>query len=237
MSRRSSTELKAKLRAIEMYQQGTETIAKIAEETKVHPKTVRQWVKRFERGGREGIADHERNQAYTKESKIGAVEAYLRGEGSQAEICESREIRSRAQLQAWIKQYNGHEEIRDYDPKGDVYMTKGRATTIEERIEIVNWCMTHEKSYKLAAERYKVSYGQVYAWVGKYLQRGEAGLADSRGHRKPEATLTPEEKLAREIKRLKAENEQLKLEIELRKKVKEIERRLYSERYGRKRNT
>lgn len=116
-------------------------------------------------------------------------------------------------------------------------MTKGRATTIEERIEIVDWCMTHEKSYKLAAERYKVSYGQVYAWVAKYLQKGEAGLSDKRGQRKPEAALTPEEFQARELKRLKAENEYLKMENEVLKKVKEIERRLYSEKYGKKRNT
>lgn len=115
-------------------------------------------------------------------------------------------------------------------------MTKGRGTTKEERIEIVKWCLGHEKSYKLAAEKYGVSYGQIYAWVSKYLAKGESGLTDSRGHRKPEAELSPEEKQIRELKRLQAENEALRMENEVLKKVEEIERRLYSERYGRKRN-
>lgn len=215
-----------------MYQQGTETIASLAAEIKVNPDTVKHWVKHFERGGLDRIVEHERNRSYTKEFKLEAVQAYLRGEGSIKEISYQRGILSTTQLKNWIKKYNGHEKIRDYDPKGDVYMTKGRATTIDERKEIVNWCMTHEKSYKLTAERYKVSYGQVYAWVAKYLQKGESGLNDMRGHRKPEESLTPEELQARELKRLQAENEWLKMENEVLKKVKEIERRLYSEKYG-----
>ena len=225
------------MKALESYSQGAETIARLAAELNVNPRTIERWNERYESIGPEGIRDHPKNGSYTKEFKIAAVEAYLRGEGSLSEICDSRGIRSETQLRRWIKKYNGHEEIRDYDPKGDVYMTKGRATTKEERIEIVQWCLGHEKSYKLAAEKYGVSYGQIYAWVSKFLAKGESGLTDSRGHRKPEAELSPEEKQTREIRRLKAENENLKLEIELRKKVKEIERRLYSEKYGRKRNT
>lgn len=237
MSRRSKTALEAKIRAIESYSQGAETSARLAAELKVDPVAIRRWKERYESLGVEGIMDHPRNRSYTKEFKIAAVEAYLRGEGSPNKICDTWGIRSRSRLTEWIKKYNGHEEIRDYDPKGDVYMTKGRATTKEERIEIVNWCLGHEKSYKLAAEKYGVSYGQAYAWVSKYLANGESGLTDSRGHRKPEAELTPEEKQARELKRLQAENEALRMENEVLKKVEEIERRLYSERYGRKRNT
>jgi len=237
MPRRSITTLEAKLRAIALYQQGTETIASLAAEINVTHQTLRRWVRQYEYVGLEAIVDHERNRSYTAEFKKEMVEAYLQGEGSIEAISYRWGILSERQLRDWIKQYNGHEEIRDYDPKGAVYMTKGRVTTIEERIEIVHWCMTHEKSYKLTAEQYKVSYGQVYAWVKKYLQKGEAGLTDKRGHRKPEETLSPEDSQARELKRLKAENEWLKMENEVLKKVKEIEKRLYSEKYGKKRNT
>lgn len=237
MSRRSKTELEAKMKAIESYSQGAETIARLAEINKVEKTTIRRWIKQYEQSGLKALEEQPRNRAYTKEFKISAVEAYLRGEGSQRNISAAWGILSPTQLRQWIKKYNGHEEIRDYDPKGDVYMTKGRTTTIEERLEIVNWCLGHEKSYKLAAEKYRVSYGQVYAWVNKYLEQGETGLRDFRGRRKPEAELSPEEKQARELKRLQAENEQLKMENEVLKKVKEIERRLYSERSGKKRNT
>ena len=40
----------------------------------------------------------------------------------------------------WVKKYNGHIEHTDYKPMGDVYMTKSRNTTQEERKEIVDYC-------------------------------------------------------------------------------------------------
>ena len=40
-------------------------------------------------------------------------------------------------------------------------MTKSRKTTFEERIEIVQYCLNHDKEYKLAAKEFDVSYAQV----------------------------------------------------------------------------
>jgi len=237
MSRQSPYSLETKLQAIQDYRNGSKSSAEIATELGVQAQTIRTWFMKSTMIGSTAFEPQSRNKTYTKEQKLAAVEAYLRGDGSLKEISYSRGISSPTQLDNWIKKYNGHEEIRDYDPKGDVYMTKGRATTIAERIEIVNWCKTHDQSYKLTAERYKVSYGQVYAWMAKFRTKGEAGLTDERGHRKPEETLTLEEKQTRELKRLQTENEWLKMENEVLKKVKEVERRLYSERYGKKRNT
>jgi len=225
------------LQSIADHASGRKSTREIGQNLGVTERTVRMWIMKNELAGPVAFEPRVRNQAYTKEAKLDAIEAYQRGEGTLEEISYSRGISTPTQLREWIKKYNGHEEIRDYDPKGDVYMTKGRATTYEERIEIVNWCKTHDQSYKLTAEQYKVSYGQVYAWMAKYRTKGEAGLTDERGHRKPEETLTPEEKQARELKRLQAEIEWLKMENEVLKKVKEVERRLYSEKSGKKRNT
>lgn len=225
------------LQAIADHESGRKTILEIGQELGVNERTVLRWAMKYKMVGPTAFEPRRHNNTYTKEEKLEAMEAYRRKEGSLEEICYARGISSEAQLRTWLKKYNGHEEIRDYDPKGDVYMTKGRATTYEERIEIVNWCKTHDESYKLTAERYKVSYGQVYAWMAKYRTKGEAGLIDERGHRKVEETLTPEEKQARELKRLQAENEWLKMENEVLKKVKEVERKLYLERSGKKRNT
>ncbi|TYP48715.1 helix-turn-helix domain-containing protein, partial [Thermosediminibacter litoriperuensis] len=47
-------------------------------------------------------------------------------------------------------------------------MTKGRNTTLEERIEIVKYCLEHNRNYIETAEKYQVSYQQVRSWVIKY---------------------------------------------------------------------
>ena len=44
-------------------------------------------------------------------------------------------------------------------------MAKGRKTSKEERVEIVEYCINNERNYKEAADKYKVSYNQVYTWV------------------------------------------------------------------------
>lgn len=44
-------------------------------------------------------------------------------------------------------------------------MKQGRKTTFEERVEIVNFTIAHEKDYQAAMEKYGVSYQQVYSWV------------------------------------------------------------------------
>lgn len=74
-------------------------------------------------------------------------------------------------------------------------MTKGRKTTLEERAEIVAFCIEHGKDYGLTVETYKVSYQQIYSWVKKYEEKGVNGLTDRRGKAKPENELTEEERL------------------------------------------
>lgn len=79
------------------------------------------------------------------------------------------------------------------------------------------------KNYKETAERYEVSYSQIYQWVRQYEARGEAGLEDRRGKRKSDDEVNELERLRRENLRLKAElqkSERLNL---LLKKVKELE--------------
>ena len=60
-------------------------------------------------------------------------------------------------------------------------MKQGRKTTFEERIEIVNFTLAHEKDYQGAVEKYGVSYQQIYSWVRKFEKDGSNGLLDRRG--------------------------------------------------------
>ncbi|SJT70510.1 Transposase [Clostridioides difficile] len=103
-------------------------------------------------------------------------------------------------------------------------MTKGRATTYKERIEIIKYCIENENDYAETAEKYKVSYQQVYSWIKKYQTKGIEALQDGRGKRKKESEMSELEKLQAKNKLLEAENRRQQMEIEFLKKLEEIER-------------
>ena len=163
------------------------------------------------------------NKKYSAELKLKAVQDYLNGVGSQVEICKKYGISSHATLQDWILWYNGHREFKERSSaKGEIYMTKGRKTTQEERVEIVAFCIEHGKDYGLTVETYKVSYQQIYAWVRKYEEKGVQGLTDRRGKAKPENELTEEDRLRQENKILQAKIKDQEMEIALLKKLREL---------------
>ena len=164
-----------------------------------------------------------KNKKYSAEQKNQAVEAYLRGEGSQSAICKKYGILHHSTLQAWIMWYNGHSEFKERSTaKGEIYMIKGRKTTQEERAEIVAFCIEHNKDYALAVETYNVSYQQIYAWVRKYEEGGVNRLKDNRGRTKPVEEMTEIEKLKAEMKILEAKNRQLEIENAFIKKLQEL---------------
>ena len=164
------------------------------------------------------------NASYSREFKLQCVKAYFRGEGSLNEIVAKYNISSDSVLKRWIQRYNANKELMDYNPKREVYMSDARRkTTLEERIEITEYCISHGKNYKNAATVYNVSYNQVYIWVKKYLSMGEEGLVDKRGHHKTDAEVDELERLRRENLRLKRQLEEQNMMVELLKKVKEFE--------------
>ena len=99
-----------------------------------------------------------------------------------------------------------------------------RKTTIDERKEIVNYCIEHNRNYKETASLYDVSYSQVYSWVKKYDSDGEEGLVDKWGHHKLDDEVDELERLRRENVRLKRQLEEKDMAVELLKKVKEFGR-------------
>ena len=105
-------------------------------------------------------------------------------------------------------------------------MTKARKTTKEERLAIAEECIASGSNYGETAIKYNVSYQQVYTWVKKMQEHGDAGLDDRRGHRsQPQEPQTEEEKLKAEIAQLKKANYRLQMENDYIKKLKEVERR------------
>lgn len=215
-----------KLEAVEKYKRGDGSQDSIAREYGVKKASFQQWIANYEAMGPSGLAIGHTNSRYGVELKTAAIEAYLRGEGSQVEICKRYNVRSKAQLRDWIRVYNGHKELRSTGGQGrGIHMTKGRTTTLDERIEIVSYCISNGKDYSVAIKKYGVSYQQIYSWINKYEEKGVEGLVDKRGKRKLLDEMNEVERLRAENKMLKAENKQKEMEIAVLKKVREIERR------------
>lgn len=114
---------------------------------------------------------------------------------------------------------------------------KSRKTTYEERIEIVEHVINHPLSYKDAAEKFKVSYNNVYSWTQKYKKFGPKALEDNLGKKKPSEAQTSEEQLRTEIEALRVRNQWLEMENETLKKQEEMERELIKQEFAKQRRT
>ena len=146
-----------KIQWVEKIIQNKESIRSVASKTGVHHSSIDNWVRNYKSIGREAFF----RKGWTKRSsaeKEAAVVDYLAGKGSLRDICAKYKITDTYQLRRWIKQYNGHEELKDSG--GTLIMTKGRKTTFEERVEIVQYCIKHNHNYTETAEKFSISYQQ-----------------------------------------------------------------------------
>ena len=215
-----------KLEAVERYERGEGSLDSIARDYGVKKISVWRWIAIHESMGPYGLAPQSTNRKYSVELKVAAIESYLRNEGSYVEISNRYHIRSASQLQAWVTKYNGHKEFRTTGvQRREIHMTKGRLTTLDERIEIVSYCIANGKDYDSTVKKYGVSYQQIYNWVKKYEAKGFEALIDKRGKPKPQDDMNEVELLQAQNKMLKAENRQKEMEIAVLKKLQEIERR------------
>lgn len=213
-----------KEQAVIDYLDRNKSRTQICEELCISSRTIQDWAAIYNRHGIAGLARKTRNSSYSKEFKMKVVEEYIRGEGSSIDLGIKYDISS-GLLRSWVRMYNANRELKDYNPKQEVYMAEARRkTTLEERKEIVNYCISHNRDYKNTATKYNVSYSQVYSWVKKYDADGEAALTDRRGKHKTDDEVDELERLRRENLRLKRQLEEKDMVVELLKKVKEFER-------------
>lgn len=215
-----------KIEAVEAYQREEVSAQEIMNRFKISKASFQAWVRNYNTFGRNGLLDKIKAKHYPKEVKMAAVQEYLSGNTSLAVICQKYKIYSPKPLRDWIKRYNGHKELRDSKlQRSDIYMTKGRNTTYEERVEIVSYCVENGTNYAATVEKYGVSYQQIYSWVRKYQKNGAEGLQDKRGRRKDESEMTELEKLRAANRLLEAHNKHLEMENAVLKKLEELERR------------
>ena len=207
------------------YLDGEGSVRYLATKYGIGNQTLKQWIDKYRIYGIAAFSKKRGNVSYTSEFKEMCVKAVFDGDGSIDDIVAKYNISSRSVLQNWIKMYNANRELKDYIPKREVYMASARRkTTIEERKEIVKYCIEHNRDYKGTASNYDVSYNQVYSWVKKYDVNGDEGLTDKRGHHKSDDEVDELERLRRENARLKRQLEKKDMLTELLKKVQEFER-------------
>lgn len=208
-----------------LFDSGRLSQKQAAKQMGVSKTTIQSWLARYQEQGAVSFALTERNQSYSPDLKLKAVTDYLSGKGSQLVIAAKYGLRSKTQLQRWIKMYN---EGRDFGQKktGGSRMTTSKKNSKEECLTIVKDCLKNGYDYIETAKKHDVSYQQVYTWVKKYAEFGEAGLEDRRGKRKAEQEPRSElEKMKIQIAKLEHELYRTKVERDLLKKLEELERR------------
>jgi len=231
MSRKSNYTTEEKIKVVEDYLNGMRSMNQICHDlgiTAHQPGSIRRWISKYKKFGRDGLESKCKNASYTTEFKLKVVEEYISGQASSIDLRDKYNIPGETLILQWTKMYNNHIELKNYDPKPEVYMAEARRkTTIEERKEIVEYCIAQKRDYKGTAEKYDVSYSQVYTWVRKFDTDGEEGLTDKRGRHKSDEEVDELEKLRRENTRLKSKLEERDMTVELLKKMKEFERRRF----------
>ena len=242
MSRKIKYSKELKLEIVKRYMNG-ESASLLATEYDLNGRDARRqiikWCNKYKTLGETAFEESSTNKSYSKKLKLQVIQDYLEGKDSYEGLANKYNILSSSIVKKWVKKYNEGIEIKDYNPKGDVYTMKSRNTTVEERLEIVNYALAN--SVKDAADKYTVPYINVYQWVKKFNEHGKDGLKDKRGRssNEPKKELTTEEKQAIEIEKLKRElerermvNEVLKKNLEIRQKMEKDSRLL-----GKKINT
>lgn len=230
MGRKSKFTKEQKIKAILDYKNGVNGLTQIKNDLGIVAKSFKKWIALYDAIGESAFDDKPRNRQYTKEFKLQVVNDYLNGAGSLVDLIKKYKIFSDSSILNWIKEYNNSGELKDYKPNIEVYTMKARKTTFEERVEIVNYCVTNNNNYSETAIKYSVPYSLVYQWVMKYTKFGVNALEYQKKGPKPKKEFIPltlEEKLQAELRRLQFENERLKLENEVLKKKKYFEKLLH----------
>lgn len=216
-----------KIKACEDYRSGNGSYQSIAEDIGVALQSVRQWYLYYERHGESAFEMAETNKSYSREFKQMVIDEYLSGKHV-FDVLSAKYLISTNVLRSWVKKsYNGI-ELKDYDPKGEVYTMKSRKTTFEERLEIVKWVIANDMNYKEAANKFANNYANIYKWTKTYMTDGVDALKDrKRGPKNKnyitEDSLSEIDKLKMELERERTLRKRREFELEVLKKKEEFE--------------
>ncbi|WP_084402938.1 helix-turn-helix domain-containing protein [Paenibacillus antarcticus] len=223
MSKRSPISRELKLHVVQRCLEHKSNPNYEAKQLGVRKGTVKDWIRKYEADGLDGLKKSNTWKTYSEELKLAAVHDVLSGHCSLEAATKKHHVSSTSVLRNWISKYTSEIELKPTRKgRGLSRMNKGRKTTFEERIEIVQYTIANGLDYQKAIVKYGVSYQQVYAWVRRYQVGSENALKDNRGRNKPVEELDEHERLKLRIKELEARNEYLEIENAFAKKLAQI---------------
>ena len=135
MGRKAKYTPEQKVQACEDYLSGRKSAAEIARQLdmgKGGKVRVCNWSTRYKTYGSSVFEETHHNKSYSKEFKEKVVKEYLEGKGSFMDLAVKYNIPSNCTVGQWVSSYNNHIELRDYDPRSEVYMAKGRKTSFDD---------------------------------------------------------------------------------------------------------
>ena len=224
MGKRIEMDLQEKEYLIRECLAGRMRMREAARRAGVGHSTMHNWISRYRAEGSSALSEdgNAQKRTYSDALRQKAVKEYLSGRGSSMAIAEKYKLRSGNLVLDWAKEYHRHRE----QPKetGEVSMAK-RNYTLEERVQAVREHLEEGKGFPELSVQYGVTAQVIRNWVKRYQKMGVAGLEDRRGQRLASQTpRTAEEALRSEKCRLERENYLLRMELDLLKKVQELER-------------
>ncbi len=110
------------------YLEGKGSFQSISNKYQIGKVTLSKWVAAYRIHGIGAFTCSSGNASYTGAFKIKCVEEVLQGYGSSVEIGANHKVYP-SLLESWIKKYNANIELKDYDPKREVYMAEARRKT------------------------------------------------------------------------------------------------------------
>ncbi|HIW31236.1 MAG TPA: helix-turn-helix domain-containing protein, partial [Candidatus Paenibacillus intestinavium] len=144
MSKRSSTSVEMKLHVVQRCLEYKSNPTHEAKQIGVNPHTVNEWIRKYKADGLDGLKESNTWKTYSKELRLAAVHDVLSGHCSVEGATKKHRISSRSVLRKWISKYNHEIELKPTRKgRGLSHMNKGRKTTFEERIEIVQYTIAN----------------------------------------------------------------------------------------------
>ena len=173
MSKKSRISFEIKIKYVQNYLAGKISISDVCKELNITRWAFYLWITKYDSSGAEGLCQTSQNTKYPKEIKNFAVEDYLLGRGTLLDICKKYNISSEYVLRNWIKLYNTNKELKDYDPKPEVYMADTLKVSKEKKIEIIKYCIDNNNYYKVIKREDKAGFYDLISTDENAIENGE----------------------------------------------------------------
>lgn len=175
------------------------------------------------------------SKLYTFEFKLKVVMDYLNGEGGYNFLAKKHEISQESLVRSWVNSYTkfGVEGLRK--------KMKNNQYSSEFKLSVLKYRKLHELSYRDAANHFNINNSSMLAnWQRKFDQEGLKGLENKKRGR-PRKNMTNDNEMKnsetkksideplseserQELKRLREENEYLRMSLEVEKKLQALVR-------------